>query len=145
MTEDPREFGLTAADLREAAAALYPPDDYPRPGQPDWGHSTRVRYGRIRSRLRGLADAIEAPPLTHSPAAYTDQAVAAVTTAAQREHDFGGWLSLVLCRAAAQLGSLDALTAGRPGSWEAGLVDALARGLAFDDEGLADYRVPGTT
>jgi hypothetical protein len=73
---------------------------------------------------------------------YTDQAVEAVTAAARNEHDLPGWLSLVLVRAAASLGSLDALTAGRPGSWEAGHVDALARGLAFDDEGLADYRMP---
>jgi hypothetical protein len=71
---------------------------------------------------------------------YTDRAAEAVTEAAQAEHDFGGWLSLVLCRAAAQLGSLDALTAGRPGSWEAALVDQLARGLALDDEDLAAYR-----
>jgi hypothetical protein len=71
---------------------------------------------------------------------YTDRAVEAVTAAAAAEHDFGGWLSLVLCRSAARLGSLDALTAGRPGSWEAALVDQLARGLAFDDDGLAAYR-----
>jgi hypothetical protein len=71
---------------------------------------------------------------------YTDRAVEAVTAAVRAEHDFGGWLSLVLVRAAAQLGSLDALTAGRPGSWEAVLVDQLARGLAFDDEDLAAYR-----
>jgi hypothetical protein len=76
---------------------------------------------------------------------YTDRAVEAVTTAARAEHDFGGWLSLVLVRAAAQLGSLDALTQQRPGSWEAELIDRLARGLAFDDEGLADYREPGGT
>ena len=75
---------------------------------------------------------------------YTDQAAEAVTAAARAEHDFGGWLSLVLCRAAAQLGTLDALTAGRPGSWEAALVDQLARGLAAGDEGLADYRAGGT-
>ena len=75
---------------------------------------------------------------------YTLAAVEAVTAAARAEHDFGGWLSLVLCRAAAQLGTLDALTAGRPGSWEAALVDQLARGLAADDEGLADYRAGGT-
>lgn len=70
---------------------------------------------------------------------YTGRAVEVVTEAARTEHDFGGWLSLVLVRAAARLGSLDALTAGRPGSWEAELVDRLARGLAFDDEGLAAY------
>ncbi len=79
--------------------------------------------------------------MTGDPA-YTRQAVKAVTAAARAERDLGGWVSLVLCRAAAQLGSLDALTAGRPGSWEAELVDRLARGLAFDDEGLAAYRGP---
>ena len=78
--------------------------------------------------------------MTASEPGYTDSAVEAVTAAARAEHDFGGWLSLVLVRAAAELGSLDALTAGRPGSWEAELVDRLARGLAFDDEGLAGYR-----
>jgi hypothetical protein len=72
---------------------------------------------------------------------YTRQTVTAVAAAVRGEHDFGGWLSLVLVLAAAQTGSLDDLTAGRPGSWEAGYVDALARGLAFDDEHLAAYAV----
>jgi hypothetical protein len=78
-------------------------------------------------------------------AGYTAQAVAAVTAAARAEHDFGGWLSLVLVLAAAQLGSIDSLTAGRPGSWEAALVDQLARGLAGDDGGLAHFRAAMTT
>jgi hypothetical protein len=134
MTEDPREFGLAAADLRAAANRLYQAGDSRLPAC-DGSHGEAVTFGRIRTRLRSLADAIEAPALTP---AYTDQAVAAVAAAA--EHDLPGWLSLVLCRAAAQLGSLDALTAGRPGSWEAELVDRLARGLAGDDEGLAAYR-----
>jgi hypothetical protein len=72
---------------------------------------------------------------------HTSQAVEAVTAAVRAEHDFACWLSLVLVLAAAQTGSLDDLTAGRPGSWEAGHVDALARGLAFDDEGLAAFAV----
>jgi hypothetical protein len=71
---------------------------------------------------------------------YTNRAVEAVTQAARAEHDLPGWLSLVLVLAAAQLGSLDSLTAGRPGSWEAELVDRLARGLAGDDDGLAHFR-----
>jgi hypothetical protein len=75
------------------------------------------------------------------PADYTDRAVEAVTEAVRGETDVGGWLSLVLVLAAAQTGSLDDLTAGRPGSWEAGHVDALARGLAFDDECLAAFKV----
>jgi hypothetical protein len=82
--------------------------------------------------------------MTGDPA-YTRQAVTAIARAVDAEHDFGGWLSLVLVRAAAQLGSLDALTAGRPGSWEAELVDPLARGLAFDDDDLAAYRATGGT
>jgi hypothetical protein len=71
---------------------------------------------------------------------YTRRATAAITDAARAEHDLAGWLGDVLCRAAAELGGLDALTAGRPGSWEAALVDQLARGTAGDDAGLAAYR-----
>jgi hypothetical protein len=73
----------------------------------------------------------------HPP--YTSAAIDAVTEAVRREHDFGGWLSAVLAYAAARLGSLDALTAGRPGSWEAAYVDSLARGLVFDEDGLRSY------
>ena len=130
MTEDPREFGLAAANR------LYQPGDSRLPAC-DGSHGEAVTFGGSGTRLRSLADAIEAPALAP---AYTDQAVAAVAAAAAAEHDLPGWLSLVLRRAAAQLGSLDALTAGRPGSWEAELVDRLARGLAGDDEGLAAYR-----
>ncbi len=65
MTEDPRGFGLTAADLRTAADRLYEPGD-DRLDQIDWTHDTQVRYGQIRSRLRGLADAIE-PIMTGDP------------------------------------------------------------------------------
>jgi hypothetical protein len=70
---------------------------------------------------------------------YTAAAIDAITEAVAQEHDFGGWLSAVLVYAAARCGSLDSLTAGRPGSWEAAHVDHLARGLAFDDEGLRWY------
>jgi hypothetical protein len=58
MTEDPREFGLTAADLRAAADRLYEPGD-DRLDRIGWTHGTQARYGQIRSRLRSLADAIE--------------------------------------------------------------------------------------
>jgi hypothetical protein len=72
---------------------------------------------------------------------YTQAAVEAVTQAAQEEHDFAGWLAAVLASAAASLGSSDALTAGRPGSWEAALVDQLVKGTAGDDdEALSSYR-----
>jgi hypothetical protein len=71
--------------------------------------------------------------------AYTSAAIAAAEQAAHSEHDFGGWLSLVLAYAAARLGSLDALTAGRPGSWEAFHVEGLSRGLVLDDDDLRRY------
>jgi len=74
-------------------------------------------------------------------AAYTKQAVAAITRAARDEHDFPGWLAGVLATAAARLGSSDALIAGRPGSWEASLVDQLVKGtVGWNDEYLADYK-----
>lgn len=67
--------------------------------------------------------------------AHTRQAVKAMTEAAGAEHDFSGWLAAVLARVAARLGSSDALTAGRCGSWEAALVDQLVKGtVGYDDE-----------
>jgi hypothetical protein len=72
--------------------------------------------------------------------AYTDDAIGALKIAARTEHDFAGWLAAVLSTVAAELGSSDALTAGRPGSWEASLVDQLVKGtVGHDDEHLAAY------
>ena len=71
---------------------------------------------------------------------YTERAAAAMLEAVRHEHDFGGWLAHVLATAAAELGSSAALTAGRPGSWEADLVMQLVRGtVGWDDDYLADY------
>jgi hypothetical protein len=70
---------------------------------------------------------------------YTDRAVHTVLAAARTEHDFAGWLAHVLAAVAGQLGSSDALTCGRPGSWEADLVDRLVKGTI----GYADEYLPG--
>jgi len=71
--------------------------------------------------------------------AHTRAALEAITQAVDAEHDFGGWLADVLGRVAARKGSSDALTAGRPGSWEASLVDQLVKGtVGYDDEYLPD-------
>jgi hypothetical protein len=76
---------------------------------------------------------------------YTNTAHAAIRAAAQQEPDFAGWLAHILARAAADLGTSDALTAGRPGSWEADLVQRLVKGtVGWGDEYLADYGQPGT-
>lgn len=70
---------------------------------------------------------------------YTQQATAAILQAARSEYDFGGWLANVLASVAGQLGSSDALTEGRPGSWEASLVDQLVHGtVGYGDEYLPE-------
>jgi hypothetical protein len=70
---------------------------------------------------------------------YTVRAVNAITQAARVEHDFAGWLAHVLAAAAGQLGGSDELTIGRPGSWEASLVDQLVKGTV----GYGDEYLPG--
>ena len=71
---------------------------------------------------------------------HTDLAAMAIVDAVREERDFGGWLAGVLATAAADIGSTAALTAGRPGSWEADLIQQLVRGtVGWDDEYLADY------
>jgi hypothetical protein len=75
-----------------------------------------------------------------SPDDYTQQASAAVLAAARAEHDFAGWLAAVLAQVASELGSSDAITAGRPGSWEADLVQQLIKGtVGYDGEFLTAY------
>jgi hypothetical protein len=75
------------------------------------------------------------------PPGYTRPAIDAITQAASTEHDFPGWLADVLANAAARLGSSSALTARRPGSWEASLVNQLVeRTVGHHDELLPNYR-----
>ena len=79
--------------------------------------------------------------MNYEQAASRSAAIAALTTAVQHEHDFAGWLAAVLAAVAARHGSSYALVAGRPGSWEAGLITHLVRGTAgWDDEHLDSYR-----
>lgn len=61
-------------------------------------------------------------------------AVAVLTEAARTIEDFAGFLSAACAGAAANLGSLDQLIAGRPGSWEAELVWQLLTGTVGDDD-----------
>jgi hypothetical protein len=78
--------------------------------------------------------------VTTSEQSYTDRATTAILDAVRDEHDFSGWLAQVLATAAAELGSTAALTAGRPGSWEASLIQQLVHGtVGWDDDYLADY------
>jgi hypothetical protein len=86
---------------------------------------------------------------THSSAEPDDfqVAVTAVTRAIrainanQRGGDGAEFITHLLATAAANLGSTDAVTAGRPGSWEAaGVQDLLRSTVGYDDEYLLTYR-----
>lgn len=72
--------------------------------------------------------------------------VEALVSAATDGRDFAGWLASVLAKAAAQLGSTDALLASRSGSWEAALVRQLLRGTVGEmDEVPSGYGSPDQT
>ena len=74
---------------------------------------------------------------------YTIAAHKAILQAVRDEQDFGGWLAGVLASVSAEVGSTEALTAGRPGSWEAEHVRGLVNGtVGWGDEYLGDYRKP---
>ncbi len=76
---------------------------------------------------------------------YTTDAYRAILQAVRGQPDFGGWLAGVLASVSADLGSTFALTAGRPGSWEADLVQQLVKGtVGYDDDYLAEYKEPLT-
>lgn len=78
--------------------------------------------------------------MSAAPDPDTAQAVDLIVAAVGREHDFAGWLAVVLARAAARLGSSEAMLAGRPGSWEASHVRALLAGTVGEgDEYLGIY------
>ena len=80
---------------------------------------------------------------TAGDADYTTDAHRAILQAVRDLNDFGGWLASVLASVSAEFGSTDALTARRPGSWEAALVQQLVEGtVGFDDDYLADYKQP---
>jgi hypothetical protein len=72
---------------------------------------------------------------------YTAAATTAIRDAVEGQHDVAGWLAHVLATVAADLGSSAALTAGRPGSWEADLVQQLVKGtVGHDDEYLDTFK-----
>jgi hypothetical protein len=78
-----------------------------------------------------------------SPDDYSQVASTAVLAAARAEHDFAGWLAAVLAQVASELGSSDAITAGRPGPWEADLLQQLIKdAVGYDDEFLTDNGGP---
>lgn len=100
---------------------------------------SRARARGAATRSQSRQDPAARQPRPQEPAAgtspgYTRQAVEAMTQAVEHEHDFAGWLAATLAQVAVIQGSSDALTAGRPGSWEASLVSALLRGTVGEHD-----------
>jgi hypothetical protein len=66
---------------------------------------------------------------------HTRLAIAVIAAAAQDEADIAGWLAGVLAAAASELGATSALTAGRPASRAAALVEQLVHEAAAASAG----------
>lgn len=111
-------------------------------GIPEDAEATARIMDRLSEECAGQAAAIRAlPGLPRDVPGHTFAAAAAVTTAAEAEHDFSGWLAVILCQAAARLGSSEHLVMGRSASWEAEHVLALVRNTAgHQDQHLPAYR-----
>ncbi len=74
---------------------------------------------------------------------YTRDVHTAILRAVRHQHDFGGWLAGVLASVSADPGSPFTLTAQRPGSWKADLVQQLVKGtVGYDDDYLTDFKEP---
>jgi hypothetical protein len=106
------------------------------------------RPGTGKRQLRKENTLMTTPPepATEQPDDF-EVAVTAVTrairaiNAGQRGGDGGEFVTHLLATVAANLGSSEAVTAGRPGSWEAaGLGDLLRSTVGYDDEYLLTYR-----
>jgi hypothetical protein len=75
--------------------------------------------------------------------AHTDALAATLAAVAREGHDLADLLSAALARVAVELGSVEALTAARPGSWEAGHVEALAGPARYELDVRAGSRAGG--
>jgi len=96
---------------------------------------------RPRRWARGPWAEVERGGTPRAGEGYTRRAVETVVEAAREQSDFGGWLGEVLVQAADRLGGERPLTAGRPGGWEAELVQQLVSGTPSVP--LRDERLPG--
>jgi hypothetical protein len=73
--------------------------------------------------------------------AYTHAVRDATLVAAKTDHDLGGSPAVVLARFDAALGSSSALIGGRPGFWEAHVVQRRVKGtVGCGDECLPDFK-----
>src|SRR5260370_456695 len=93
----------------------------PEPGEAEARSAVRLAEETAEETAEVAAMIRALPGRPPEVAGHTHAAVEAIVTAVSEEQDFGGWLGSVLCRAAARLGSSEALIAGRPRSGGASL------------------------
>ena len=78
---------------------------------------------------------------TGSPEQLLSEAVRVLTEAARTTSDFAEFLTHAAAGAAANIGSIEALLAERPGSWEAHYVrDMLTATVGYDEQYLLEHR-----
>jgi hypothetical protein len=87
-----------------------------------------------------MTDAADTANTNH--AGYTSVARTAILVAVRDQHEFGS-LAETLADVAVELGTTEALTAGRPSSCEAELVQRVVKGsVGWDDDNLSYYYAP---
>lgn len=78
---------------------------------------------------------------TGSPEQLLNDAIRALTAAARSTSDFAEFVTHAVAGAAANIGGIDALLAGRPGSWEAHYVrEMLTATVGYDEQYLLQHR-----
>ncbi|MQA62369.1 MAG: hypothetical protein GEU86_12915 [Actinophytocola sp.] len=69
---------------------------------------------------------------------YSAQAFTALVAAFDHEYDFADWLTGVVAALTVRVGGLDALLAGRPGSWESAAIAGWMRSAGCEVPEVAD-------
>lgn len=104
--------------------------------QPAVGSDAVVKARRVESILRSELWSMSVSVLTR--AAWLQRTF---VDGHREADDFADFLTSALAAVAANLGDVDLVTAGRPGSWESDLVDQLVRGaVGWDPEHLVARR-----
>lgn len=69
---------------------------------------------------------------------YSVQAFTALLAAFDHEYDFADWLTGIVAALTVRVGGLDALLAGRPGSWESAAIAEWMRSAGCEAPEVAD-------
>lgn len=128
------ELGLASAGIGALATHLA------NGTYPDAGVAA-LTTGRLSVQLAEAAETLRAWPATLvDDEPWQWQLLGALRNCHESGRDLAAMIGVALARLAAELGSMAAVTAARPGSWEASLVAQLLEGTAGDDTQLRYWR-----